>query len=274
MFNYYWQERSFYHRSIAEIEQHIIEVNNILTQADQYDHFFRYTKFDEFPYGKKSTIANLLFEQLTNEQLKRRIVPVIYKRFTSIDTSFVEISQMNKNKMFSDKHNDFMGPLFYNTNNSMCYVVGLCSYQQFRTEILKSTVNVNNLQIYSSIVSNHVILTSDAFAMLKSKGNCVKRLYEDIISLEQYICDGNWNGVFNEYDISKKTIMTISDESDTVKANPKLQNSRKFYVPSKGKVCCFLHIKEGTFRFYLYPDEDIKKVYIVHITSHLPTKKY
>lgn len=272
MFNYYWQERSFYHRSIAEIERHIIEVNNILTQADQYDHFFRYSKFDEFPYGKKSTIANLLFEQLTNEQLKRRIVPVIYKRFTSIDTSFVEISQMNK--LFSDKHNAFIGPVFYNTNNSVCYVVGLCSYQQFRTEILRNTVNANNLHIYSSIVSNHVILTPDAFAMLRSKGICVKRLYEDIISLEKYICDGNWNGVFNEYDVSKKTVMTISDESDAVKDNSKLRNSRQFYVPSKGKVYCFLHIKEGAFRFYLYPDEDTKKVYIVYVGSHLSTKKY
>lgn len=273
MFNYYWQERTFYYRTIEEIENHLNRITEIIAKADDYDHFYKSKTFCSFPYGRHDTIGNVLFEKLKNEQLKLRIVPAILKRFASIDESFVQQNQMQDR--FPSYFNAFFGPKFVNVNKAVCYLVHVNDYQFFRDSNLENTVDTRNIEKYHHIVSKQVILTSEAIKMVKSKGGCVRKLFEAIKELQKYIDGGNWTGRFDEHDVSQKTKINISDESDSVKRNPQFSKYRLFPVPNHGNQYCFLHIKDGTdTRFVIYPDEKEKKVYVVYVGTHLPTQKY
>ena len=272
MFNYYWQERTFYNRSIDEIENHINNLTMIISKADEYDHFYKSKTFFSFPSGKHDTIGDVLFAKLKNEQLKLRIVPTILKRFASIDESFVQQNQMQDR--FPSYFNAFLGPKFVNVNKAVCYLVHINDYHFFRDSNLENTVDTRNIEKYHHIVSKQVIMTSEAIEMVKSKGDCVRKLFGAIKELQKYIDDGNWTGRFDEHDVSQKTNINISDESDSVKQNPHLKQLRLFSVPNNGNQYCFLRIKDGRdTRFVIYPDEKEKKVYVVYVGAHLPTQK-
>lgn len=83
--------------------------------------------------------------------------------------------------------------------------------------------------------------------------------------------------VSNDYSlksIKEKTKLDISDESDSIKQNPKLSIHRTFLV--EGKTLFFgYHVKNfsGEMRLHFLPDPEKKKILIAYFGKHLPTKR-
>ncbi len=69
-------------------------------------------------------------------------------------------------------------------------------------------------------------------------------------------------------------MLDISDESESVKQNPKFAIHRKFNV--NGVPLFFgYHVKNfsGEMRLHFLPDKENKKILIAYFGKHLPTKK-
>ncbi|MDX2248970.1 MAG: hypothetical protein SF052_19440 [Bacteroidia bacterium] len=95
------------------------------------------------------------------------------------------------------------------------------------------------------------------------------QLYGALTALNSY-CEKGQD--FSLASLKAETQLTISDESDTVKNNPRLSNLRTFVVGSEKQFFGF-HIKNfsGAFRLHFYPNPSEKKMYIGYFGKHLPT---
>ncbi|MEZ4829669.1 MAG: hypothetical protein R3C61_25790 [Bacteroidia bacterium] len=93
------------------------------------------------------------------------------------------------------------------------------------------------------------------------------QLYGALTALNDY-CEKGQD--FSLASLKAETKLTISDESDTVKNNPKLSNLRTFTVGSEKQFFGF-HIKNfsGAFRLHFYPDPSEKKVHIGYFGKHM-----
>ncbi|WMJ72023.1 hypothetical protein RCC89_02385 [Cytophagaceae bacterium ABcell3] len=71
------------------------------------------------------------------------------------------------------------------------------------------------------------------------------------------------------------TQLRISDESNSVKQNPKLRRHRMFMINGR-KTFFGFHIKSfsGALRLYFLPDRSEQKIYIGYFGKHLPTANY
>lgn len=267
LFNYYWQDRSFYNASIAEIEEHLRELNKIIVSDSQLSEFYRWKGFDNAPYGKKKTIS-LMMNELSDRQLYFKVLPFIMQRFQTIDRTFFLPTDMDT--MFPRMYNAFLGPRFVNIMQAKCFIKNEREFLEYRDAVISSTISGNNLSDYCGIMLKHVTITEEGFAKAKPLGNELNKLYKDMVALNGYIENGDWKGRFNVYDLYQQYNVNISDESDSVKQNPKKKNSRFFKIPQNGSQYCFLHIKEGNLRIHIYPDEKRKIIYVPYIGPHLP----
>ena len=272
MFNFYWQERSFYYATKEDIENHIKELNKIVVSCGKENHFFKNWGFEDFPKGKKSSIGELFFCDEFDKYLANRIIPYLAKRFSSINKSFVTIDQMSS--YMPNKFNAFLGPRFINVNSNKSFIKNYSDFSDYRSHVLKSTVTQNNFNIYCGIFLKKISLTKEACLMIYKLTNQTKNIFEGLCKIDNYIETNNWTGKFCIKDVQNKTGLIVSDESDTVKQNPKYKELRLFSIPNKGDKYCFIHIKIGDIRIYLYPEEKEKVIYITYIGNHLKTKKY
>lgn len=267
LFNYYWQERSFYNTSIAETEEHLRELNKIIATDSQLSEYYRWEGFENAPYGKKSTIA-LMMNELNDRQLYFKVLPHLLQRFQTIDKTFLLPTDMDA--VFPKMFNAFLGPRFVNIRQAKCFVKNEKEFLEYRDAVIFNTISGNNLPEYCGAMLNHVIITDEGFAKARPLGNELNTLYKDMVALDRYIDSGNWKGRFSEHDLCQRCNVNISDESDSVKQNPKKNYHRYFKIPRIGGQYCFLHIKEGNLRIHIYPDEKSKIVYVPYIGPHLP----
>ncbi|NJK96837.1 MAG: hypothetical protein HC905_19695 [Bacteroidales bacterium] len=98
------------------------------------------------------------------------------------------------------------------------------------------------------------------------------QLWNVLKTLDAYCLDST-----NDYSlksIQDKTKLDISDESDSVKQNPKLAIYRKFTVNSVSLFFGF-HVKNfsGAMRLHFLPDRENRKILIGYFGKHLPTKR-
>lgn len=271
MFNYYWQEKSFCGRTIDEVEEHLNEMNNILVLSTIYDHFYLSTLFFNEPYDNTINLSQLLYVSLKNQQLKLRVVPRILSKFKGIDTTFTSVEMMNET--YKDKNNALIG-VHFNLDGNHSYITNKDEFLIYRESVVRTTINCQSLEAYSFIMMTKVKFTKEAIEMTKALGQNIKKIFNCILELNNYISDGNWSGKLNILDINKNTKVTISDESDSVKINQKLKSCRIFKINNFGSVYCFLHIKIGDLRIHIYPDDQEKIIYIPYVGKHLPTKNY
>lgn len=75
--------------------------------------------------------------------------------------------------------------------------------------------------------------------------------------------------------LKKLTSLDFSDESSSVKNNPKLSRYRIFTLPDSSRKFFGLHIKNfpGAFRLHFLPDYQNNCVYIGYFGKHLPTAR-
>ena len=97
------------------------------------------------------------------------------------------------------------------------------------------------------------------------------QLWTTLVKLSDY-CESN--GTYSLMDITEKTGLTASDESETVKNNPKLRRYREVTLEGQ-KIFVGYHTKNfsGAMRLYFYPNSTEKSIYISYFGKHLPTKK-
>lgn len=272
MFNYYWQERAFYNATVDETSRHLQEINDILSVADHKDHFYRNTKFTECSYGKKLKIFDLLYSYIPDMQLKMRVLPLLMQRFQVTDRSYVEPKQMYAD--FPKQYNALLGPRFVNVQNSKCFIVTKTDYLDFREDILINCVDVKNFETFCTTYLRHIVITQDAFKQAKFHAKDISKVYIDLVKLDDYIQKGLWRGRFNWIDVGSQTGIDISDESDSTKQDPKLSHRRHFVIPGIGGKDCYIHIKPGSIRMHIYPDDVTKIVHVPYIGRHLPTKRF
>lgn len=272
MFNYYLQEHSFNNKTVKDIECFITKLNEIVSVADDYDIFYKNENFLSFVTSSGDLICDILFVKLANEQQKRRILPILLNKFKDLNKSSPYVVPEDMDSDFLNNGNAFVGAFLANEVTNLRYIVNLSSYKQFRKEYLLCHVNGTLLPKYQKIALHNVIISADALDMAKSRGNEIRKLFEDMILIDEYILEGHWKDTFNHQDLCQRKAVDISDESDTVKQKPRLKSVRYFNIPNVGGQYCFLHIKAGNLRIHIYPDKRKKIVYVAYIGSHLPTK--
>lgn len=267
LFNYYWQDRAFYYASIAEIEEHLRELDKIMTNDSQLAEFYKKVGFEDAPHCGKSSVS-LLMTKFKDRQLYLKILPFIMQRFKTIDRAFFLPADMESE--YPKMYNAFLGPRFVNIRDAKCFIKNESEFLDYRDSVIYNTISGNTLPVYCGLKLKHVVITAEGFAMAKPLGDELERLFKDMVALDNYIAEGNWRGRFSEHDFHQKYSVRISDESDTVKRHPKKNCFRYFWIPKNGGQYCFLHIKEGDLRIHIYPDEGQKIVYVPYIGPHLP----
>ena len=89
------------------------------------------------------------------------------------------------------------------------------------------------------------------------------------MEFDRYLRD-NWKkGTLRIKEVKDNTTLDMSDESDTVKRNPKYNRLRHFRIPGIGGRFCYVHIKRDNLRFHIYADEEGGRVYVPYIGAHL-----
>ena len=269
MFNYYFQNRSYYFASDQDVVEHLKAVNKIVANSDQFDLFVQPQDFLDGIYDRWcNTVGSVLKDSSRMPKyIVERVLPSIRKRTKIISNSYKSIADMNVD--------------YYRTRNAfLCattrmpavgIVVGYQDYVSFRTFIISQTVGSSNFQKCCQMMLKNVVLTKDAYDMVRSYGKMVKQIYERWLQLDHYLLYEWETGVFNEGDVAAKTPLTISDESDSVKRDRAYNHYRYFRIPNIGGQYCFLHIKTGALRFHLYPENSTKTIYVPYIGPHLPT---
>lgn len=265
MFSYYLQGRSYYFASAKDVEKHLIDLNKIIANQNEYDHFYKSKDFENGMYDRwGTTIGTYLNGTNIPKFLKERVLPTIFKRIKVIDKSYMSVTDMNID--YHNTSNAFLCAKTFRPANSV--IVNYLNYVDFRAFMTLQSVGQANFQKCCKILFKRVVVTEDACTMVRPYGKQIKQVFEQLHILDDYVQTA-WNkGDFNMGDIVANTSLDISDESDTVKRNPQYNQERYFKIPGIGSKFCFLHIKTGNLRFHIYPDNTNKKIYVPYIGPH------
>lgn len=97
------------------------------------------------------------------------------------------------------------------------------------------------------------------------------QLYNALKQLNVYCAIGR---EYSLADINELSCLNITDESDSVKNNPKLKRHRMFSVNGVSEFFGY-HIKNfsGALRLHIFPVASENKIYVGYFGKHLPTKK-
>lgn len=267
MFSYYLQNRSYYYANDTEVIAHILELNTIMAEADESDHFFIPINFEEGRYDRWSSIGDFLASGRVSNTISLRVWPSIKKRCKLLERSYMALSEMNL--IHLQTANAFLGPLFYLKTNNLLTTYD--DYILFRRSNALKLVNGRTFGKCCSICLDHVFVTRETSDMVEPLGSMVVTVFNLLLELNAYINHSWISGDFNERDVSANTTLTITDESDTVKQNPILRQQRYFRIPDFGGQYCFLHIKKGNLRIHIFADSTTKRVFVPYIGPHLST---
>lgn len=266
MFSYYLQGRSYYYASKDEVIFHLQQLNSIILRANANDHFYRSVDFHNFPYDKYNNVGQLFESQVLPRQVRERVLPMIDRRVKIIKQSFMSITDMDK--VYNKTKNAFFGAWFYHKDIRL--ICSCTEFLEFRRLMVRQIISNKNFKACCGVRLQDVIVTEEAFQNVPSIGKVAKQVFFQLIMLDEYVSEMWKDGAFNEADVSSKTSLTITDESDTVKQMPHLRQFRYFRIPSIGSQYCYLHIKLGGYRIHIYPDNVNHKIFVPYIGKHLP----
>lgn len=71
---------------------------------------------------------------------------------------------------------------------------------------MASHVNGTFLPKYQKIALHKVVITAEALEMAMSKGNEIRKLFEDMILVDEYISEKHWKDTFNYQDLCQKRL--------------------------------------------------------------------
>lgn len=270
MINLYWQGRSFFNASLDEIEYNIQELNSIIAKSGTECHFYKNENFESFPM-KKGTVGDFLFGSQINPQLSMRVIPLLLKRLSSIPEDFLQICDMDR--LWPMSNNTIYGPHF-DSADTCFYIKNEHEFNVFRSHVFLTTVSEENFDRYCRFYLTNVKLTKEALKMSNIYRYQVKEIFKLFVDINKCLCEVSDFSSFSIKNALLEMGIDISDESDSVKQNPKLNSTRLFKIPNIGSICCFHHIKIGDLRMYIHFDKQNGIIYVPYIGRHLSTKNY
>ncbi len=110
--------------------------------------------------------------------------------------------------------------------------------------------------------------TEKEFKRMSYSNAMFNRLWDNLKLLNEHILESD-----SDEELRAKAALDFTDESDSVKNNPKLRRFREFALPGGTQKEFFgLHVKNfpGAFRLHFFPDYQNNKVYIGYFGKHLP----
>lgn len=114
--------------------------------------------------------------------------------------------------------------------------------------------------------------TENQLTKLSISKHLYSQLYNVLRNLNDYCCSGK---SYSISDLKESTSLDISDESITVKNNPKLMKQRKFRIDGNFEFFGY-HVKNfsETYRLHFFPKTSENKIYIGYFGSHLSTMRF
>lgn len=99
-----------------------------------------------------------------------------------------------------------------------------------------------------------------------------RQLWNALSGLNQY---GEERTAFSLQDIKDFTGLNMSDESDTVKQNPRYRQLREFFIEGE-RIFFGYHVKNfsGGLRLHFFPDREKQVIYVGYFGNHLPTGRF
>lgn len=271
--NYYLQEKTYKGAAIIEIENSIREAADILHNESYLDFFCMNYAFYEQKVERKKIMQWVLFDHDSpiDNDVRLRLVPEVLGHFDASYGPFATIKDFKDNHKKGDGH-FFLG---INFDGNQDYEIETCGdFKAKREKFVQDIIKARNCGIYMPFLLKRVIFTKAGYDMLVQISD-FRMVIADIIKLDKYVERCWYEGGFSINDVRQHTSIDISDESDTVKQNRDLRRERHFAINNRvGSQDCFIHMKVGDTRIYLYPDSEEKKVYIPYVGRHLPTQRY
>lgn len=272
MLNYYLQEISYQEVTQTEIEDSFREVAKILDEECQVDKFYINSGFWCISINKRTTIYDILYGEHSHfdKDLLYRVVPYIRRRFQESYGPYHTMKEFEEAINKREAH-FFLGAKF--RNKKEFEIETYEDYSSIRRKTLINNISSRNCTIFLPILLKNVWLTHNGYEMFSTIPQ-KKQVCETLVNLDKYVskcmCDRNFN-----LDDIRGFGVNISDESESVHNNPKYSALRSFYINEQlNNRLCFFHIKIGSIRIYVYPDNLNKKIYIPYIGNHLPTQLY
>lgn len=272
MLNYYLQEISYQGVSVLEIENSFREIAKMLNDECKLDKFYKNSDFLYTLIKKRTTIYDILYgyHSRFDKDLLYRVVPNILGRFQESYGPYRTINEFEDAINKREAH-FFLGAKF--RNKKEFEIETYEDYSSIRRKTLINNISSQNSTIFLPILLKNVWLTHNGYEMFSTIPQ-KKQVCETLVNLDKYVskcmCDRNFN-----LDDIRGFGINISDESESVHNNPKYSSLRSFYINEQlNNRLCFFHIKIGSIRIYVYPDNLNKKIYIPYIGNHLPTQLY
>lgn len=272
MLNHYLQERAYKGTSIKEVENSFREISKIIDDSYPEEFFCMNSSFMMARINKRNTLSNLLYGEKSqfDKDLLYRVVPSVLAHFNTSYGPYSTIGDFKKAVQIGKEHY-FLGARFKNKLDHE--IETHAEYLQKRTDCLKDSLTSRNCATILPKLISKVQLTQNGYEML-AKSSSVKSVCSELITLDKYATTVWHSGRFSIDEVRGMGI-DISDESTSVHEKPKLKAYRLFRINEAiGSRYCFLHLKIGVIRVYIYPDDNERKIYVPYIGRHLPTQLY
>lgn len=272
MLNHYLQERAYKGTSVTEVENSFREISKIIGDSYPEEFFCMNNNFMLARISKRNTLSNLLYGEKSqfDKDLLYRVVPSVLAHFNTSYGPYLTIEDF-KNAVHIGKKHYFLGARFKNKLDHE--IETHAEYLIKRTEYLRNSLTGRNYATILPKLISKVKLTAAGYEMLTTV-TCFNNVCNDLITLDKYATTIWDSGAFS-IDAVREMGIDISDESKSVHENPKLKAHRLFHISETiGSRYCFLHLKIGTIRVYIYPDINERTIYVPYIGVHLPTQLF
>ena len=272
MLNYYLQETSYQGVTQLEVEDSFREIAKIVGNECKLDRFYKNSNYLYAFIDKRTTLYDMLYGEKSrfNKELLFRVVPYLLRHFKESYGPYQSIVEF-KEAINKEEAYFFLGAKFKNKRE---YEIETCEdYLLIREEVLRKNVSARNSTTYLPLLLKNVELTSEGYEMFSTVSR-KQQICEQLMALDKYVSERMRNNNFSIND-ARVFGLNISDESESVHNNPKLSSMRSFYINNTlNSQFCFFHVKVGTIRIYIYPDNVNKRIYVPYIGNHLPTQLY
>lgn len=268
--NFYVDIKSFQQSNLKVLIKNLIELNEVVFKVANVDE-------DIFWNENFSCILTEAFysgipmADICKDQYFARNLNGLFNRVRQCEIGFENPIHMDD--YFNHSRNAFWG--IYSTKPSSRHLNNLNDFLAFKKVLLEQVLASENIWDNRQLYSNLIFADSleEAF---KDCQQANTKLRELLSKLDKY-CNEDWEKgkpfIWNH--LRAMVGVAFTDESRTVKTNPKKANERIFKINNKiGYIQTFNHAHIGDFRLYIHPMETEHKICIASLTSHLSTKKF
>ena len=268
MINYFFFPDSYREIEIDLIKNSIEDLNKALLKKSKNEVF--YEDYSFYTVGHSDGLSLCAKLAQSHPYLTNRVVPSMLKKMRHTPTINDDITQLATD--YSEAWSNSLWGWFASEDRHH-----IRSYNFFcsnRKSIAKGIINGMNFDDVSSLLIENVRITEKAMDQIchLGGGDNFKRVLDTICSLDSY--NNSWSsGRFHVRALQQEYNLDISDESDTVKNKRQLKQQRYFNISDKiGSQYCFLHVKMGSTRMHIFPDEDERVIYVAYVGPHLDLK--